>query len=129
MLLKQSGQALSTMQASVHVLDGKKVYYGEHNLFLVLYRYQWSLQNLEWNWLQVSKDKGTWGISISTSMLFRKSFAAQQARRAGMSVLWTTFTYYLKNVTHMFMDTFSIGPFNGCSAGCVASGIQLPILW
>ena len=48
---------------------------------------------------------------IVTLLLFKKNCAIQQILNAGALLSQSTFsTFYLRNVTHRHMDTFSIGP-------------------
>ena len=49
--------------------------------------------------------------SIASSALFRSNYAVGQVMRAGVWSRQTTFTsFYLRDVTHRFLDTFSLGP-------------------
>ena len=54
------------------------------------------------------------------SVVFRKNFAVQQVLRAGVWSSHSTFTsFYLKDVTHISLFTFSIVPCDGSSTGLV----------
>ena len=49
--------------------------------------------------------------SIASSALFRSNYAVGQVMKAGVWSNQTTFTsFYLRDVTHRFLDTFSLGP-------------------
>ena len=49
--------------------------------------------------------------SIATSAEFRRNFAVGQVMRAAVWARQTTFTsFYLRDVTHRYLDTFSLGP-------------------
>ena len=49
--------------------------------------------------------------SIAPSAAFRRNFAVGQVMKAGVWSRQTTFTsFYLRDVTHRFLDTFSLGP-------------------
>ena len=65
----------------------------------------------------VPQERGTPGIKahqvrgIATSLAFKKNMLVPQVLRAGTWNRQSTFTsFYLREVTHKFMDTFSIGP-------------------
>ena len=48
---------------------------------------------------------------IASSAVFRRNFAVGQVMSAGVWSRQTTFTsFYLRDVTHRFLDTFSLGP-------------------
>ena len=50
-------------------------------------------------------------VGIGVSLQFRKYFAVQQVLMAGTWKFPFTFTsFYLRDITHKSMDTFSIGP-------------------
>ena len=49
--------------------------------------------------------------SIAPSAVFKRNFAVGQVLRAGVWSRQTTFTsFYLRDVTHRSLDTFSLGP-------------------
>ena len=48
---------------------------------------------------------------IAPSVAFKRNFAVGQVMRAGVWARQTTFTsFYLRDVTHRSLDTFSLGP-------------------
>ena len=51
--------------------------------------------------------------STCIGVLFKENFSVQQAVRAGTWVSQTTFTSYLRDVTHRLMGTFFIVPVMG----------------
>ena len=53
--------------------------------------------------------------SIAPSAVFKRNFAVGQVMRAGVWSRQTTFTsFYLRDVTHRSLDTFSLGPVVAC---------------